>query len=96
LPPEGQFAELDSDDVPASFLEAYGIVPPSPAVPLSQLGIFLGIEFAPGEQVKTLTLPIAADAVQELAEGVALLLNAFGDPVVPQPIELTGMVPATL
>jgi hypothetical protein len=92
MPPEGQFPELDTDDVPPSFLENYGITPPDPAVPLSQLGIFLNVEFAPGEQVKTVELPTRADGLQEATEGVALLLDGFGDPVVPQPIELTGVV----
>ena len=87
----GGFAELDTDDVPASFLEMFGIIPPDPAVPLSQTGISLAIEFPPGEKVVTLTLPIAADGVAEPSEGVALLLDGFGDPVIPQPIELTGI-----
>jgi hypothetical protein len=94
MPAEGHFPELDTDDVTASFLENYGIAPPDPAIPLSQLGIWLSIEFAPGETVKTLSIPIAADGVQEPAEGVVLLLDGFGDPVVPIPIELTGSVPA--
>ena len=68
--------------------------PPVPAIPLSQLGIVFGLEFAEGEQVKTITIPIAADGVAEAAEGVALRLDGFGDPVVPVPIELTGTVPA--
>ena len=92
VPPEGRFPELDTDDVPASFLDAFGIIPPDPAVPLSQLGIFLGIEFLPGDRVATLTIPTAVDAVEEPEEGVALLLDGFGDPVVPNPIELTGLV----
>ncbi len=93
MPPGGQFPELDTDDVPPSFLEQYGITPPDPAVSLSQLGIFLNVEFAPGEQVKTVEVPTRADGVREGTEGVALLLDGFGDPVVPQPIELTGIVP---
>ena len=92
MPPAGRFPELDTDDVPASFLENYGITPPDPAVPLSQLGIFLSIEFTPGDRVATLSIPIAADGVEEPAEGVVLLLDGFGDPVVPTPIELTGVV----
>ena len=39
----------------------------------------------------TLTIPIAADGVAEPNEGVALVLDGFGDPVIPQPIELTGL-----
>jgi hypothetical protein len=92
MPAEGRFPELDTDDVPASFLEAFGIDPPVPAVPLSELGIFLGIEFEPGDRVATLTIPIAADGVEEPGEGVVLLLDGSGDPVVPRPIELTGLV----
>jgi hypothetical protein len=94
LPAEGRFPELDTDDVTPAFLENYGIVPPDPAVPLSQLGISLSIEFAPGETVKTISIPIAADGAQEPDEGLLLLLDGFGDPVVPQPIELKGRVPA--
>ena len=58
LPAAGRFPELDSDDVPASFLENFGIVPPDPAVPLSELGLFLDIEFAPGVDTRD---PVAAD-----------------------------------
>ena len=93
LPAGSRFPELDTDDVPASFLELYGIVPPDPAVPLSELGIFLSLEFMPGETQATVTVPIAVDGVAEPAEGVVLLLDGFGDPVVPVPIELTGSVP---
>ena len=71
----------------------FGIEPPDPAVPLSELGIFLDLEFPPGGIDATLSLPIAADGVTEPAEGVVLLLDGFGDPVVPVPIELTGEVP---
>ncbi len=93
LPAAGRFPELDSDDVPASFLENFGIEPPDPAVPLSELGLFLDLEFPPGVDTATLSLPVAADGVVEPAEGVVLLLDGFGDPVVPVPIELTGEVP---
>jgi hypothetical protein len=93
LPAGGRFPELDTDDVPASFLDSFGIVPPDPAVPLSDLGIFLSVELGPGDQVATVSIPIAADAVGEPEEGVVLLLDGFGDPVVPVPIELTGRVP---
>jgi hypothetical protein len=92
LPTGGRFAELDSDDVPPSFLEAFGITPPDPAIRLSELGLFLSVEFAPDTRAVTLSIPIARDDVSEASEGVVLLLDGFGDPVVPQPIELTGMV----
>jgi hypothetical protein len=92
LPAAGRFPELDTDDVPASFLEQYGIVPPDPAVPLSDLGLFLGIEFAPGATKASFSIPTAADGRAEPAEGVVLQLDGFGDPVVPVPIELTGLV----
>lgn len=91
-PPRGQLRELDTDDVPASFLEPYGITPPVPAVPLSQLGIFLGIEFAPGAQVAMVSIPTRQDGGREPREGVTLKLEGFGDPVVPRPIEVTGVV----
>jgi hypothetical protein len=84
--------ELDTDDVSAEFLGNFGIVPPDPAVPLSQLGIFLSVEFAPGATVATVTIPTRADGVAEPAEAVALVLDGFGDPVVPQPIEMRGVV----
>ncbi|HWM27982.1 MAG TPA: hypothetical protein VNQ14_05960, partial [Woeseiaceae bacterium] len=93
LPGGSRFPELDTDDVPASFLETYGIVPPDPAVPLSELGIFLSLEFMPGQTQATATVPVAVDGMAEPAEGVVLLLDGFGDPVVPVPIELTGSVP---
>jgi len=67
-----------------------------PAVPLSQLGIFLSVEFAPGAQVATVSLPIGRDGVGEGSERVALHLDGFGDPVVPVPIDLTGRVPGTV
>jgi hypothetical protein len=92
LPAAGRFAELDTDDVPASFLEQFGVVPPGPAVPLSDLDIWLGIEFAPGSTEATVSIPTAADGLAEPTEGVVLLLDGFGDPVVPVPIELTGEV----
>ncbi len=92
-PPGSRFAELDSDDVPAAFLYTYGIVPPDPPVPLSELGIFLYVEFMPGETTATVSVPIAVDDLAEPAEGIVLLLDGFGDPVVPVPIELTGLVP---
>jgi hypothetical protein len=95
VPPTGGFAELDSDDVPRSFLEQFGIVePPDPAVPLSQLGLFFGLEFEAGVQERTLTIPIARDGIAEPLEGVSLLLESPGDPVVPRPIAITGLVPA--
>jgi hypothetical protein len=94
LPPTG--LELDSDDVPPDFLERFGIVPPRPAVPLSQLGIFLDVEFAPGAQVATVLLPLAQDGIAEGSERVALRLDGFGDPVVPAPIDLAGRVPGTV
>jgi hypothetical protein len=93
LPPGSRFPELDTDDVPASFLETYGIVPPDPAVPLSELGIFLSLEFMPGQTQAAVSVPIAPDTVPEPAEGVVLLLDGFGDPVVPVPIEVSGTVP---
>jgi hypothetical protein len=95
MPAAGRFPELDTNDVPASFLEQFGILPPDPAVALSILGIFLSIEFLPGERVATLSIPIAADGVAEPKEGVAMVLDGFGDPVVPRPIKLEGSVPAS-
>jgi hypothetical protein len=94
VPPGGRFAELDSDDFPREFLEQYGIIPPVPAVPFSELGIFPFVEFAPGQREVQLTFPIAADGVGESSEGMALVLDGFEDPVVPVPIEITGLVPA--
>jgi hypothetical protein len=92
LPAAGIVPELDTDDVTASFLEQYGIVPPHPAVPLSGLGLFLGIEFAPGATEFTVSIPTAVDGLAEPAEEIVLLLDGFGDPVVPVPIELTGIL----
>jgi len=88
----GHFPELDTDDVPASFLEQYGIVPPDPAVPISELGLFLGIEFAPGATEVSVSIPTALDSQAEPEEGIVLLLDGFGDPVVPVPLELTGIL----
>jgi len=93
-PADGRFAELDTDDLPASFLRDRGFEPPVPAIPISELGLFLSIEFAPGSDVATLSLPIAADALTEPDEGLVIVLDGFGDPVVPEPITLTGVVPA--
>ena len=92
VPANGRFHELDTDDVDPAFLEQFGITPPDPAVPLSELGLSLGIEFEAGATVKTVTIPTRTDGVAEPAEGVALLLDGFEDPVVPQPIEMTGLV----
>lgn len=94
IPPTGQFAELDSDDLPRWFLESLGIFPPEPAVPLSELGLFFSIEFPPGSREVTLMIPIDQDGKPEPLEGVALRLESFGDPVVPRSIDLTGLVPA--
>jgi hypothetical protein len=91
----GRFPELDTDDVEPAFLEQFGITPPVPAVALSDLGLWLGIEFEPGDTAKTVTIPIRTDGVAEPVEGVVLLLDGFGDPVVPQPIEMTGRVAAS-
>jgi hypothetical protein len=91
--PGGRFAELDSDDLPREFLDQYGIIPPVPAVPFSELGIFPFVEFPPGQLEVQLSFPIAADGVRESAEGMTLVLDGFGDPVVPVPIEITGLVP---
>lgn len=93
--PEGRFPELDTDDLPAEWFEQFGILRPEPAVPLSQAELFLWIQFAPGQTETTLTLPIGADTQAEPAEGVALVLEGFDDPVVPDPIELVGTVPAS-
>jgi len=92
--PAGSLAELDSDDLPGSFLEQICCEPPIPAVPLSQLGILFGIEFPAGVREAKLTIPIDADARTEAAEGIVLRLDGFGDPVVPRPIEMIGLVPA--
>jgi hypothetical protein len=92
--PDDRFTELDSDDVPRWFLEFYGITPPDPAVPLSELGIFLSLEVAAGATEATLTVPIESDDKAEPLEGIALRLESSGDPVVPTPIELTGLVAA--
>jgi hypothetical protein len=93
--PAGSLAELDSDDLPGSFLEQICCEPPIPAVPLSQLGILFGIEFPAGVREAKLTIPIDADARTEAAEGIVLRLDGFGDPVVPRPIEMIGLVPAS-
>jgi hypothetical protein len=42
----------------------------------------------------TVSIPVRRDGRAEPAEGVALLLDGFDDPVVPQPIEVTGFVAA--
>jgi hypothetical protein len=94
LPASSRFRELDTDDVHPSFLEQFGITPPNPAVPLSELGLSFGLEFEPGDTAMTVSIPVRADGRAEPAEGVVLLLDGFGDPVVPQPIEVTGVVPA--
>ena len=91
----GRFPELDTDDVDPAFLDQFGIVPPDPAVPLSELGLSLGVEFQPGETAVTVTIPTRSDGVAEPTEGVVLLLEGFEDPVVPQPIETTGRVTAS-
>jgi len=94
LPAGSRFQELDTDDVHPSFLEQFGITPPEPAVPLSDLGLSFGLEFEPGDTAMTVSIPTRADGRAEPAQGVVLLLDGFGDPVVPQPIEMTGVVPA--
>jgi hypothetical protein len=95
LPAGGRFPELDTDDVDPAFLEQFGITPPDPAVPLSELGLWLGLEFQPGDTARTVTIPTRTDGIAEPAEGVVLLLDGFEDPVVPQPIEMTGRVAAS-
>ena len=93
--PDGRFPELDTDDLPAEWFEQFGVFRPDPAMPLSEAGLFLWIQFAPGQTETTLTLPIGADAQAEPAEGVVLVLERFDDPVVPEPIELVGTVPSS-
>ena len=92
VPAGGRFAELDTDDVEPAFLEQFGIIPPEPAVPLSELGLSLGIEFQPGDTAMTVAIPIRSDGIAEPAEGVVLRLEGFDDPVVPRPIEVTGVI----
>ena len=94
IPGGGRFAELDTDDVEPAFLEQFGIVPPDPALPLSELGLFLGLEFEPGVTALSVAIPVRPDGAHEPAEGVVLLVDGFGDPVVPTPIEATGVVTA--
>ena len=94
VPAGGRFVELDTDDVEPAFLEQFGIVPPDPAIPLSELGLSLGLEFEPGITALSVSIPIRADASHEALEGVVLVVDGFGDPVVPTPIEATGVVPA--
>jgi hypothetical protein len=94
VPTGAGLAELDSDDVPAWLLETYGILPPVPAVPLSELGIFLKAEFPAGVTELSLSIPVARDGRSEPAESVSLFLDGLGDPVVPEPIGLTGIVRA--
>ncbi|HEU4517514.1 MAG TPA: hypothetical protein VFR77_09445, partial [Steroidobacteraceae bacterium] len=94
VPAGGRFAELDTDDVEPSFLEQFGIIPPDPAIPLSELGLSLGLEFEPGVTALSIAIPVRNDGRSEPAEGVVLLVDGFGDPVVPRPIEATGVVPA--
>jgi hypothetical protein len=89
-----RFAELDTDDVEPAFLEQFGIGPPRPAVPLSELGLSLGLEFEPGVTARSVAIPVRADGTAEPLEGVSLRVDGFGDPVVPQPIGATGIVPA--
>jgi hypothetical protein len=62
-------------------------------VPLSELGIWLSLQFEPGATEASVSLPVAADGIAEPLEGIVLRLDGFGDPVVPEPIELTGTVP---
>ena len=95
LVPAGErFAELDTDDVEPAFLEQFGISPPDPAIPLSELGLSLGLEFEPGVTAVSVAIPIRADGAHEPTEGVALLVDGFGDPFVPTPIEATGIFAA--
>ena len=94
VPAGGRFVELDTDDVEPAFLEQFGIAPPDPAIPLSDLGLSLGLEFEPGVTALSVSIPIRADASHEALEGVVLVVDGFGDPVVPTPIEATGVVPA--
>jgi hypothetical protein len=89
-----RFEELDTDDVERAFLEQFGILPPQPAVSLSDLGLSLGLEFEPGTTVRSVTIPVRADGTAEPVEGVVLRVDGFGDPVLPRPIETTGIVPA--
>ncbi|HKX99570.1 MAG TPA: hypothetical protein VJL86_07615, partial [Steroidobacteraceae bacterium] len=76
------------------FLEQFGIVPPDPAISPSQLGLYLGLEFEPGVTALSVEIPLRRDGAHEPAEGVVLLVDGFGDPVVPTPIEASGVVPA--
>jgi hypothetical protein len=91
--PGGQLAELHSDDLPQSFYDDYGIIPPEPAVPLSELGLWFFIEIEPGDTETTLTIPIKDDGVSEPEEVVALILGG-DDVIVHGTIELTGRVPS--
>ncbi len=95
LPAGRRFPELDTDDVLTRLSWSNSASRrPDPAVPLSALGLSLGIEFEPGDTAKSITIPTRSRRHRRTAEGVVLLLEAFGDPVVPQPIEMTGRMSA--
>lgn len=94
--PDGTTA-LDTDDLPPEFLrDVYGIEPPDPAVPLSDIGFFVLLFFDPGVQEATVEIPLLADGVAESEEQVTLTTETLepDDPTLPEPLTLTGIVPA--
>ncbi|WP_198950240.1 hypothetical protein, partial [Kineosporia sp. A_224] len=94
--------ELDSDDVPEDWLLGQtGLeARPVPAVPLSDLDLFLGAFVEPGATTGTVEIPVAADATVEGAEQVSLRVPAPdepfpgypGTPGLPSGADLTGTV----
>jgi hypothetical protein len=65
--------ELSSNDVAHSWILAYGGSLPLRATPLSQLGLFVYVDFRYGMTEASLVIPIAVDTIQENTEKIALI-----------------------
>ena len=84
-------ATLYTDDVTPEFLMQWAGGIPDPAQPLWQT-IWGNLYIPAGATTGTFEMPTVADAVDEGREYITVTLDGWGDPLVPVPITVTGIV----